>query len=233
MSEIKALLFDVFGTVVDWRGSLIRELTAFGKARDVTTDWAGLADAWRAAYQPSMRRVLKGQAPWCKLEVLQRRSLEEICLSHGLSSLSSADLDEINRFWRRCRPWPDSVRGLKRLKDKRVVAALSNGDVALLVEMARRGGLAWDTVLSTELFRSFKPHPSTYLGACDLLGLQPDEVMMCAAHEMDLAAARQLGLRTAYIARPREYGALIDARPTQAWDYSVESLVELAERLES
>jgi 2-haloacid dehalogenase len=232
MTAIRALVFDVFGTVVDWRGSLIRELKAFGRERAVKADWAALADDWRAAYQPSMQRVLKGQAAWAKLEVLQRRSLEEICLSHGLSSFTPSDLDHINRFWRRCRPWPDSVAGLKRLKRDRVVAALSNGDVALLVEMAKRGGLAWDTVLSTELFKSFKPHPSTYLGACELLGLPPDQVMMCAAHNQDLAAARALGLRTAFIARPLEYGAPFDAKPAQAWDFSVTSLTELSERLE-
>jgi 2-haloacid dehalogenase len=233
MTAIRALVFDVFGTVVDWRGSLIRELRAFGRARGVRGDWPGLADAWRAAYQPSMQRVLKGETEWRKLEILQRRSLEEIALSHGLSSLSASDLDEINGFWRRCRPWPDSVKGLTLLKRKRVVAALSNGDVALLVEMAKRGRLPWDTVLSTELFRSFKPHPSTYLGACELLGLAPGEVMMCAAHNQDLAAARALGLRTAFIARPLEYGAPFDARPSQTWDYSVGSLIELAERLDS
>jgi len=231
MTQIRALLFDVFGTVVDWRGSLVRELTAFGRSRGIKADWPGLADAWRAAYQPSMQRVLKGETGWRKLEVLQRHSLEEICLSRGLSGLTPSDLDQINRFWRRCRPWPDSVRGLTQLKRGRVVAALSNGDVALLVEMAKRGRLPWDTVLSTELFRSFKPHPSTYLGACELLGLAPGEVMMCAAHNQDLAAARALGLRTAFIARPLEYGAPFDAKPSQAWDFSVGSLIELAERL--
>ncbi|HET9160420.1 MAG TPA: HAD family hydrolase, partial [Caulobacteraceae bacterium] len=160
MIDPKALLFDVFGTVVDWRGSLIGELEAFGKARGHVADWAGLVDAWRAAYGPSMKRVLNGETAWVRLEILQRHSLEEICLSQGIAGLSPAELDEINLSWRRCRPWSDSVEGLNRLRQRFVVAALSNGDLALLVEMARRGGLVWDMVFSTELFRSFKPHPS-------------------------------------------------------------------------
>lgn len=231
MTAVKALLFDVFGTVVDWRGSLIRELAAFGKSRGVKADWPALADAWRAAYAPSMQRVLKGEAAWTKLEVMQRHSLEEIVLSHGVGGLSPHDLDEINLFWRRCRPWPDSVPGLRRLKRAHVVAPLSNGDLALLVDMAKRGKLPWDMIFSTELFGSFKPHPSTYLGACEFLGLAPAEVMMCAAHNLDLTAAHALGLRTAFIARPREYGRAREARPTGNWDFSVGSLTELAAAL--
>jgi 2-haloacid dehalogenase len=231
MSAPKALLFDVFGTVVDWRGGLVRELTAFGRRRGLSADWGRLADTWRAAYAPTLRQVLKGEIAWTRLEVLQRHSLEEIVTSHGITGLTPTDLEEINRFWRRGRPWSDSVPGLKRLKQDHVVAALSNGDVALLVEMARRGKLPWDMIFSTELFRSFKPHPSTYLGACRLLDLPPAEVMMCAAHEQDLAAAQGLGLKTAFIARPREYGAPREVKPTGAWDYAVSSLVELADTL--
>jgi 2-haloacid dehalogenase len=228
---IKAILFDVFGTVVDWRGSLIAQLNAFGERREVDHDWAGLADAWRSAYAPSMERVLKGDTAWVKLEVLQRHSLEEISRGRGLADLTPADLDEINLFWRRCRPWDDAVPGLQSLKREHVVAALSNGDVALLVEMAKAGGLPWDMIFSTELFRSFKPHPSTYLGACELLGLPPGEVLMCAAHNRDLAAAHALGLKTAFVARPTEYGPAREARPTGAWDFAVASLTELADRL--
>jgi 2-haloacid dehalogenase len=228
---VRALLFDVFGTVVDWRGSVIDQLTAFGQRRGIEHDWAGLTDAWRAAYPASMQRVLKGQAAWVKLEELQRHSLEEIALARGLADLTPSDLDEINRFWRRCRPWPDAVAGLERLKRGYIVGALSNGDLALLIEMAKAGGLPWDMIFSTELFRSFKPHPSTYLGACELLGLAPAEVMMCAAHNGDLAAAHALGLKTAFIARPTEYGAVREPAPNGAWDLAVASLTELAERL--
>jgi 2-haloacid dehalogenase len=231
MSGPKALLFDVFGTVVDWRGGLVRELTALGRRRGIAEDWGRLADAWRAAYAPTLRQVLKGEIAWSRLEVLQRRSLEEIVRSHGIDGLSPNDLDQINRFWRRGRPWPDSVPGLKRLKRDHVVAALSNGDVALLVEMARRGKLPWDMIFSTELFRSFKPHPSTYLGACQLLDLPPDEVMMCAAHEQDLVAAQALGLKTAFIVRPREFGRERVVEPTGRWDHNVGSLIELADAL--
>ena len=231
MSAPKALLFDVFGTVVDWRGGLIRELIGFGRRRGISADWADLADAWRAAYAPALGQVLKGEVAWARLEVLQRDSLQEIVISHRISGLSPADLDEINLFWRRGRPWPDSVAGLRRLKKDHVVAALSNGDVALLVEMARRGKLPWDMIFSTELFRSFKPHRSTYLGACAMLGLPPGEVMMCAAHERDLAAAQALGLKTAFIARPREFGAERAVEPKGNWNHRVGSILELADAL--
>jgi 2-haloacid dehalogenase len=231
VTAVKALLFDVFGTVVDWRGSLIRELAAFGRGHGVRADWPALADAWRAAYAPAMQRVLKGETAWTRLEAMQRRSLEEIVLSQGIVGFSPHHLDEINLLWRRCRPWPDSVPGLRRLKRTHTVAALSNGDLALLIEMARRGKLPWDMIFSTELFHSFKPHPSTYLGACELLGVAPGEVMMCAAHNRDLAAAQALGLRTAFIARPREYGPPRDAKPTGEWDLNVAGLSGLADAL--
>jgi 2-haloacid dehalogenase len=229
--KLKALVFDVFGTVVDWRGSLIDQLTAFGRERSMDHDWAGLTDAWRASYVPAMQRVLKGETAWTRLEAMQRHSLEEIAVARGLGDLTPSDLDDINLFWRRCRPWADSVAGMERLKRGYIIGALSNGDVALLVEMAKAGGLPWDMIFSTELFRSFKPHPSTYLGACELLDLAPAEVMMCAAHNGDLAAAHALGLKTAFVSRPTEYGAPREAAPTGAWDHSVGSLIELADRL--
>ena len=231
MKQPVAIVFDTFGSVVDWRGSLIDQLAAFGARRGIDHDWAGLADDWRTAYPASMQRVLKGETAWTKLEALQRHSIEEIALARGLADLTPADLDEINLFWRRCRAWPDSVAGLERLRHGFVVAPLSNGDVALLVEMAKTAGLAWDMVFSTELFHSFKPHPSTYLGACELLGLAPAQVMMCAAHNSDLAAAHALGLKTAFISRPTEYGPAREAVATGHWEYSVDSLTQLADRL--
>ncbi|CAN5267734.1 haloacid dehalogenase type II [soil metagenome] len=229
--ELRALLFDVFGTVVDWRGSLLRDLGEFGRRRGIKADWAALADAWRAAYAPAMAKVITGEVVWTNLETLQRASLEALTHTQGIAGLTPADLDEINLLWRRGRPWPDSVNGLRRLKTGFIVAPLSNGNLALLIEMARRGKLPWDAVFSTEIFKSYKPHPSTYLGACDLLGLPPDEVMLCAAHNRDLEAAKALGLRTAFISRPLEYGKVRAARPTEDWDFSVGSLNELAERL--
>jgi len=177
-----------------------------------------------------MAKVVSGEAPWANLEALQRASLED--LTRDIAGLTAADRDEINLFWRRCLPWPDSVEGLLRLKAQFVIGALSNGNVALLVEMAKRGGLPWDMVFSTELFRNYKPHPSTYLGACGLLGLEPGEVMLCAAHNRDLAAAQALGLMTAYVARPLEYGAARDARATGNWTYAAADLGELADQLQ-
>lgn len=229
----KVILFDVFGTVVDWRGSLIRELNAFGALRGVQADWPALVDAWRGAYAPELAKVLKGEAPWRKLEAIQRASLEGLVEAQAIEGLTGADLDEINSYWRRCRPWRDSVAGLRRLRRRFVIAPLSNGDMALLVEMARRGGLPWDAVISTELFHSFKPHPSNYLGACDLLGVAPAEAMMAAAHPADLKAARAQGLATAFVWRPREYGRKPRPRPQGDWDLSVDSLTELASRLEA
>src|SRR5277367_3283548 len=183
MQQVKAILFDVFGTVVDWRGSLIRDLGAWGPARGLRVDWTGLVDAWRGAYIPSMQRVRRGELPWTNLDELQNQSLVEIGPRFGLpAALSDADRDCIVRGWHRLDPWPDSVAGLTRLKQHFVIAALSNGNVALLVNMAKRAGLPWDMVFATELFRAYKPDPETYLGAASLLGLAPQEVMMAAAH---------------------------------------------------
>lgn len=217
MQCVKALLFDVFGTVVDWRGSLIDELTAFGTARGIAADWTGLADAWRRAYVPSMDRVRRGELPWTILDDLHRASLERLVAEFGIAGLTAADLDQMNHAWHRLRPWPDSVPGLTRLKTRHVIATLSNGNVALLVNMAKHAGLPWDMVCAADLFRHYKPAPETYLGAARLLGLAPHEVMMAAAHNADLHAARSCGLKTAFIPRPTEYG------PHQATDFAADS----------
>jgi 2-haloacid dehalogenase len=229
--DIRAVLFDVFGTVVDWRGSLILDLSAWGASRSIAADWAALADAWRGAYAPSMDAVRHGARPWTVLDDLHRDSLRRLLPRFGLSDLSDADLDHINRVWHRLHPWPDSVAGLARLKRARVVAALSNGNVALLVDMAKHAGLPWDMVFGADLFRHYKPDEGTYLGACALLGLPPARVLMAAAHAGDLASARRLGLRTAFIARPLEHGPGGAAEPSGDWDLSVASIGELAERL--
>ena len=233
--DVKAVVFDVFGTVVDWRTSLIAEYSAWGAARGMQADWTGLVDAWRGAYAPSMDRVRRGELPWTTIDALHRMALDQLAPRFGIVGLSEAEMDWVNRGWHRLRPWPDSVAGLTRLRRRFVIGSLSNGNVALLVNMAKSAGLPWDMVLSAELFRHYKPDPAVYLGACALLGLQPHEVMLAAAHNFDLQAAQALGLRTAFIARPTEYGPgqTKDLRPEGEWDLAVTDVEELAQRLGS
>jgi 2-haloacid dehalogenase len=231
--DVKALLFDVFGTVVDWRTSLVDEFSAWGEARGLVVDWAGLVDAWRGAYAPSMDRVRKGELPWTNLDALHAQSLEALAARFGLDGLSASDKAWMVRGWHRLKPWPDSVAGLTRLKARYTISPLSNGNVALLVNMAKNAGLPWDLVLCAETFGHYKPDPETYLGAVALLGLEPGQVMLCAAHNADLAAAQSHGLRTAFIARPTEYGPhqVRDFGPEGEWDYAVDSMGALADRL--
>ena len=228
---VKALLFDVFGTVVDWRTSLIEEFSAWGGERGLVVDWAGFVDAWRGAYAPSMDRVRRGELPWTNLDALHRASLSELAPRFGLTGLDGAALEWMNRGWHRLRPWPDSVAGLWRLKEGFIISPLSNGNVALLTNMAKHAGLPWDLVLCAETFRHYKPDRETYLGAAALLDLAPGEVMLCAAHNQDLAAARACGLRTAFIARPGEYGPnqVRDFGAESDWDYVVGSIEALAD----
>lgn len=204
--QVKALVFDTFGTVVDWRGSIIAEGTAWGKERNLTVDWAHFADRWRDGYAPAMEKVRKGQLPWTKLDDLHRMLLEDLLKEFGMTGLSDAEKDHWNRVWHRLKPWPDSVAGLARLKKKYTIAPLSNGNVALLNDMAKNAGLPWDLILSAELAKHYKPDREAYLTAAELLGLSPAEVMMAAAHSGDLNAARSLGLRTGFIHRPNERG---------------------------
>jgi 2-haloacid dehalogenase len=234
MNGVRAILFDVFGTVVDWRGSLIADFTAWGAAQGFAVDWAGLVDAWRGAYVPSMNRVRNGARGWANLDTLQRESLDEIGARFGLpAELHETDRDYLVRGWHRLDPWPDAVAGLTRLKADFIIAPLSNGNVALLVNMAKRAGLPWDMVFATELFRHYKPDPEAYLGAATLLGLPPDAVMMVAAHNADLRAARALGLRTAFIPRPHEYGPgqASDLSAEEEWDIVAGDIEELAVKL--
>src|SRR5882724_6495347 len=198
---LKALVFDTFGTLVDWRGSIIAEGTAWGKTRGLSIDWAQFADRWRAGYAPAMDRVRKGELPWTKLDALQRILLDELLKEFKLGSLSEAEKDHWVRVWHRLKPWPDSVAGLTRLKKKFTIAPLSNGNVALLTDMAKHASLPWDLILSAELARHYKPDREAYLTAVDLLGLKPQEVMMAAAHSGDLTAARRFGMRTGFIYR--------------------------------
>lgn len=233
MQAIEAVLFDTFGTIVDWRSSLIGELTAFGRERGIDADWTALVDAWRGAYAPSMDRVRRGELPWTKLDDLHRASLETLVERFGIQGLAPADLDHLTRGWHRLAAWPDSVPGLVRLKRRFVIGPLSNGNVSLLVHMARHAGLPWDMVFAAEVFGHYKPDPETYLGACCLLSLEPAQVMLCAAHNYDLHAARALGLATAFIARPTEYGPAQskDLAPESDWDLVAADVESLATQL--
>ena len=232
MTDLGALIFDVFGTVVDWRSTIIREGEALGRKKDLDVDWAAFADAWRGRYAPSMDRVRSGEISWTNLDALHRASLEELLDEIGVVSLSEEEKDRFNEVWHRLDPWPDAVEGLARLKERYVIAPLSNGNVALLVNMAKRAGLPWDLILSAELVRQYKPDPETYLMAPELLDLHPDQVMMVAAHPHDLRAAQENGLKTAYVPRPQEFGPGGKAEPPDpSFDLAAEDFVELAEKL--
>ena len=234
LTEVKALVFDVFGTVVDWRTSLINDFTAWSQRRGVKGDWTALVDGWRGLYMGSMDEVRRHpERGYVILDVLHRRSLETLVAQLGIAGLTEADLDYLTRGWHRLHPWRDSVAGLTRLKSKYIISPLSNGNVALLTNMAKFAGLPWDLVMSAELFAHYKPDPETYLGAARLLGLTPGEVMMVAAHNNDLEAAQKNGLKTAFVARPTEYGPLQkrDFEATGAWDIVATDFAGIADRL--
>ena len=233
VASIKALTFDVFGTVVDWRGSIIREGEAFGRGRGLSVDWAKFADTWRGLYQPQLDRVRTGAVPWTRLDDLHRQSLNKLVAEFGIQGLSETDLDHLNRVWHRLDPWPDVVAGLTRLRRRFILATLSNGNVALIVNMARRAGLPWDAVLGAEVARHYKPQPEAYLVTADLLGLRPEQCLMVAAHNGDLAAATRFGLRTAFVPRPAEHGPgqTKDVTPQQAWDVVAKDFLDLADQL--
>lgn len=208
-AEIRALTFDVFGTVVDWRASVIAEGEALGARLGLQAsqvDWPALADAWRKGYFASMARVSRGEQPWDTIDALHRRELDALLPAFGLASMGEVDRALFNTVWHQLAPWPDTVAGLTRLKQGLVITTLSNGNLSLLVNMAKHAGLPWDAVLTAELFGRFKPDPAVYLGAAKLLGLEPGQVMMVAAHPFDLVAAQRAGLKTAYVPRPDEYG---------------------------
>jgi 2-haloacid dehalogenase len=206
LAPVKALVFDVFGTIVDWRGSIIQEGKTWGEARKLRIDWARFADSWRAGYGPSMDKVRKGELPWTRIDDLHRMILDRLLEEFGIEGLTDEEKDHWNRVWHRLRPWPDSVAGLTRLKRKYVIAPLSNGNVALLTNMAKHAGLPWDAILGAELVKRYKPDREVYLSASGFLGVKTEEVMMVAAHRGDLEAARSCGLRTAFIYRPDEFG---------------------------
>jgi len=230
---VKALLFDVFGTVVDWRTSLIADFSAWSRASGKSGDWAGLVDAWRGAYVPSMNEVRKHpERGFVNLDSLHRASLQRLVDELGIGGLNADDLEYLTTGWHRLKPWADSVEGLTRLKKKFVIGPLSNGNVALLVNMAKAAGLPWDLILSAEVFQHYKPDRETYLGAARLLGLQPGQVMLVAAHNSDLRAAQSLGLATCFVPRPTEYGPhqVRDFTPDGEWTMVVSDLRDLAQR---
>src|SRR5712692_8157598 len=233
IANVKALTFDVFGTVVDWRGILIREGIAFGAARGLTVDWARFADDWRGGYGPSMDRVRRGELPWTNIDTLHRMVLDQLLEKYHITGLSEADKEHLNRVWHRLTPWPDAVAGLTRLRVRYVLATLSNGNVALLTNMAKYAGLPWDCILSAELMKHYKPDPEVYQTAASLLGLRPEQVMMVAAHKGDLRAASGVGLKTAFVPRPLEQGpgGKVDTTPESWIDVTATDFNELAHKL--
>ena len=226
---VKVLAFDIFGTVVDWHGSIVREVRALYPAVDADA----FALAWRAGYQPAMARVMRGEQGWTLIDALHRQILDEILPRFGLAHLSEAERAHLNRAWHRLDAWADSVEGLTRLKARFTITSLSNGNIGLLTNMAKRAGLPWDCVLSAEVFRAYKPDPATYLGVAHTFDLVPEQVMLVAAHQDDLAAARACGLQTAHIERPLEFGPghPKDVSPDPANTLHARDLVALAEQL--
>ncbi|MCW2518441.1 MAG: 2-haloalkanoic acid dehalogenase, type [Mycobacterium sp.] len=235
MSAPRALAFDVFGTVVDWRTSIIGELEMFGEEHGVAEDWATFADDWRAGYPTAMDRVRTGELPWLKLDALHRLILDDLLDRAGIGNLPDADVTDLNFAWHRLDPWPDSVEGLTRLKRSFLITTLSNGNLSLLTNMGKRAGLPWDCVVSAELFHHYKPDPEAYLGCADLLDVAPGELMLVAAHPSDLRSARDAGLMTAYVARPLEYGPNRRAPRVEdgEFDVTADDFLDLAARLEA
>jgi 2-haloacid dehalogenase len=231
--DVKALGFDVFGTVVDWRNSIAREVEEFGRTHKVTVDAMKFAVAWRGLYQPYMDKVRHGEISWTKLDDLHRMALDQLLKEFNITGVPEAGIDHLNRAWHRLDPWPDSVAGLTRLKKKYVLTTLSNGNVALMVNMAKRGGLPWDVILGAEPTRHYKPQREAYIGTADYLGLKPGELMLVAAHNGDLKAASGFGLRTAFVPRPNEHGAgqTKDLKPEGPWDVVATDFVNLAEQM--
>ncbi len=230
MIPIRALLFDVFGTVVDWRTSIIAEGEALGARHGIFVEWDRFADRWRAMYQPAMEQVRSGARPWTVLDVLHRESLDKLLKEFGIADLDEAARDHFNRAWHRLRPWPDAVEGLRRMKSRHIIATCSNGNVALIVNMAKHAGLPWDMVLGAEVTRHYKPQPEAYLESARLLGLEPAECCMVAAHNGDLVAAGALGFATAFVPRPTEYGPEQDFNlvAENAYSYVARDFIELA-----
>ncbi|SHI61955.1 2-haloacid dehalogenase [Roseomonas rosea] len=235
LEGVRALVFDVFGTVVDWRSGVAREAAPFLARHGSAADPAAFADAWRRRYQPAMEEVRSGRRPFTRLDVLHRENLEAVLPDAGIdpARVPPAELDALNLAWHRLDPWPDAVAGLTRLKARYIIAPLSNGNIILMTDMAKRAGLPWDAILGAEVARAYKPAPEAYLRTAEILAMRPEEVCLVAAHNGDLAAARRCGLRTAFVPRPTEHGPeqRTDLSPDQEWDLVATDFVELAARL--
>jgi 2-haloacid dehalogenase len=223
------LVFDVFGTVVDWHGGIAREV----RALRADVDASAFALAWRAGYQPAMQRVRSGELGWTQIDDLHRLILDQVLPQFGVTNLSETEKRDLNKAWHRLDPWPDVVAGLTRLKSKHTISTLSNGNIGLLTNMAKRGALPWDCILSAEVFHAYKPDAAVYLGAAAVFDLPPEAVMLVAAHHDDLAAARACGLQTAYIERPAEFGLgqLKDVSPVPANTRHAKDFLDLAAQL--
>jgi 2-haloacid dehalogenase len=232
MENIKALFFDVFGTLVDWRSSIAREARAILSPQGVAVDWEAFADAWRGEYQPAMDEVRSGRMPFSKLDVLHRRNLDVVLRASGLDRVDEATRVNLNLAWHRLDAWPDTTPGLARLRTKFRIAPCSNGNISIMVDLARRNGIVWDAIVGAEIARDYKPKPIVYLSAAAAFDCKPEETMMVAAHSSDLAAAAATGLRTAFVARPNEHGpGKGESRASVPVDLSVASLAALADRL--
>ena len=234
LANVTALVFDTYGTVVDWRASVAAEGRALArKKRIVGVDWEAFADAWRAGYHPAMKKVRSGKRPWTTNDVLQRERLDEIVAEFAIKGLSDADKDQFNLAWHRLNPWPDALKGLKRLKRRYVIGPLSNGSFYLLANMAKHAGLPWDCIISADNFHHYKPDAEVYLGAVELFGGQADRVMLVAAHNYDLKQARRHGMKTAFVLRPTEYGPnqKTDLKAEADWDIVADSIEGVADAL--
>jgi 2-haloacid dehalogenase len=228
---IKALLFDVFGTLVDWRSGVAREAERVLRPRGFTLDWLALADAWRGQYQPAMEEVRSGRVPYMKLDSLHRQTLRKILPRFGAETIAEADLNELTLAWHRLDAWPDVQPGLAVLRQRFLMAPLSNGNIAIMSDLARRNDVRWDAILGADLARDFKPKAAVYLAAAEAFGLNPSECLMCAAHGSDLQAAAGNGLRTAFIARPAEGPNSVESKPRMPVDFSCSTILDLAAQL--
>ncbi|MBA2678351.1 MAG: haloacid dehalogenase type II [Ktedonobacteraceae bacterium] len=233
LQQVKVLAFDVFGTVVDYRSTIVREGEELSRAKGLDVDWAGFASEWRARYQPELNRIIRGEEPWVKLDVVHRRALDEVLALFAIDTLSEDEKVEFNRVWHRLQPWPDALAGLTRLRSRFTLATLSNGNVSLLVEMTKHSGLPWDVILSAELAHAYKPDPRVYQMATDLLDLSPQEIMLVAAHPYDLQAAYALGWHTAYVSRLGETDVSQPPDPTllASFDITATDFEDLARQL--
>ncbi|RXY99904.1 haloacid dehalogenase type II [Fictibacillus sp. S7] len=230
---LKALTFDVFGTVVDYRSSIIKECEKLNEMKDLELNSPKFADAWRGAYRPNLDRILSGELSWMNLDSLHLMVLRKLLDEFEINHLTEEEIIHLNRVWHRLEPWGDAVPGLQRLKQKFIISPLSNGNVSLLTNMAKHSGLPWDLILSPEMIKSYKPDPNVYHMAIDFLDLQPNEVMMVAAHQHDLQAAKKLGMKTAYVFRPLEYGceAIPNLMPEENYDVVARDFIDLAQQL--